>query len=253
MRNYYNVLGVSRNATQQEIKKMYHKAISQSHPDKQHGRNEADKAPQDPALINEAYQALSSSVRRAELDQWLSLREAPPIPKAPPGVEPPLPSEPPHPQPSKSRGLVDELKGNLGLAGVLVVVVIVVLVQMFSSEKQTSDPPPRGKEAISSPQSLSGKYQQARRLSRSLGITLHDSSWDAIFQKARKTNLLASFRLLSRIHVSQCLSASKKNDYFRRIESLWQESPPLLHEQLTRIEKDLQKEESACKKSLVEH
>ena len=59
--NYYDVLGVSKTATQDEIKKAYRKLASQHHPDK--GGNTAKFQE-----IQTAYETLSDSNKRAEYD-----------------------------------------------------------------------------------------------------------------------------------------------------------------------------------------
>ena len=42
-RDYYEVLGVSKNATEQEIKSAYRKLAVRYHPDKQAGKSDAEK------------------------------------------------------------------------------------------------------------------------------------------------------------------------------------------------------------------
>lgn len=65
-RDYYQILGVERKATQDEIKKAYRKLAMQYHPD----RNPDDKKAEDKFKeINEAYQVLSDSKKRARYDQ----------------------------------------------------------------------------------------------------------------------------------------------------------------------------------------
>ncbi|TAK71944.1 MAG: molecular chaperone DnaJ [Gammaproteobacteria bacterium] len=66
-RDYYEVLGVSRNASEEEIKKAYRRLAMKHHPD----RNANDKAAEEQfKLIKEAYEVLSSSQRRAAYDQF---------------------------------------------------------------------------------------------------------------------------------------------------------------------------------------
>ena len=63
-RNYYEVLGVKRDATQDEIKKAFHKLAVKYHPDVG-GDEEKFKE------ISEAYETLSDEQRRREYDQLL--------------------------------------------------------------------------------------------------------------------------------------------------------------------------------------
>ncbi|MBN1231560.1 MAG: J domain-containing protein [Anaerolineales bacterium] len=65
-KDYYKSLGVSRKATAEEIKKAYRKLALQYHPDK----NPDDKSAEEKFKeINEAYQVLSDSDKRAKYDQ----------------------------------------------------------------------------------------------------------------------------------------------------------------------------------------
>ncbi|HHX58888.1 MAG TPA: molecular chaperone DnaJ [Candidatus Moranbacteria bacterium] len=63
-KNYYDILGVSRDASESEIKKAYRKLAHQYHPDKKGGDEDRFKE------INEAYQVLSDSQKRAQYDQF---------------------------------------------------------------------------------------------------------------------------------------------------------------------------------------
>lgn len=63
-KNYYDILGVSKGATDEEIKKAYRKLAHKHHPDKS-GGNEAEFK-----KINEAYQVLSDRSKRAQYDQF---------------------------------------------------------------------------------------------------------------------------------------------------------------------------------------
>jgi len=66
-RDYYEVLGVSRNAGDEEIKKAYRKLAVKFHPDK----NSDDKTAEEKFKeIGEAYEALSDPQRRAAYDQY---------------------------------------------------------------------------------------------------------------------------------------------------------------------------------------
>ena len=66
-RDYYEVLGVSKNATADEIKKAYRKKAIQYHPDKNPGDKEAEEKFKEAA---EAYDVLSDADKRARYDQF---------------------------------------------------------------------------------------------------------------------------------------------------------------------------------------
>jgi molecular chaperone DnaJ len=63
-KDYYNVLGVNKGASKEEIKKAFYKLAQKYHPDKK-GGNEA-KFKQ----VNEAYQVLSDDAKRSKYDQF---------------------------------------------------------------------------------------------------------------------------------------------------------------------------------------
>lgn len=66
-RDYYEVLGVSRNATAEEIKKAYRKLAVQYHPDRNPGNKEAEEKFKEAA---EAYAVLSDPEKRAHYDRF---------------------------------------------------------------------------------------------------------------------------------------------------------------------------------------
>ncbi len=65
--DYYNVLGVQRSASQDEIKRSYRKMALKYHPDKNQGNKEAEEKFKTAA---EAYEVLSDSERRKRYDQF---------------------------------------------------------------------------------------------------------------------------------------------------------------------------------------
>lgn len=66
-RDYYEVLGVDKKATADEIKKAYRKKAIQYHPDKNPGDKEAEEKFKEAA---EAYEVLSDENKRARYDQY---------------------------------------------------------------------------------------------------------------------------------------------------------------------------------------
>lgn len=63
MNDYYNILGVSQNASQAEIKKAYYKLAHKYHPDKGGDEKKFKE-------INEAYQVLSNQEKRSQYDRF---------------------------------------------------------------------------------------------------------------------------------------------------------------------------------------
>mgnify|MGYP001576664676 CR=1 FL=1 len=64
MEDYYKILGVSKTATEEEIKKAYRRLAHQHHPDKQGGDEKKFKE------INGAYQILSNKEKRVQYDKF---------------------------------------------------------------------------------------------------------------------------------------------------------------------------------------
>jgi len=65
-RDYYDTLGVDRNATNEEIKKAFRKLAFKYHPDHNRGDGAEDKFKE----VNEAYEVLSDSDKRANYDRF---------------------------------------------------------------------------------------------------------------------------------------------------------------------------------------
>ena len=71
---YYEILGVNRNATAQEIKKAYRRLAKKWHPDL--NRDNAEVAGQKMREINIAYDTLSNEVSRIDYDKKLDAEAA---------------------------------------------------------------------------------------------------------------------------------------------------------------------------------
>lgn len=66
-RDYYEILGVTKNATKDEIKKAYRKQALKFHPDKNPGDKSAEDKFKEAA---EAYEVLSSDEKRSKYDRF---------------------------------------------------------------------------------------------------------------------------------------------------------------------------------------
>ncbi len=65
-RDYYDILGVSKNASLTEIKRAYRKLALKYHPDKNKSKDSAEKFKE----VNEAYEILADSKKRQAYDQF---------------------------------------------------------------------------------------------------------------------------------------------------------------------------------------
>ena len=74
-KDYYEILGIGRDASQEEIKRAYRKLVRQYHPDANPGNKEAEEKFK---LINEAYEVLSDPQKKAQYDQFGFVGDVPP-------------------------------------------------------------------------------------------------------------------------------------------------------------------------------
>ena len=63
-KDYYNILGINKDASKEEIKKAFYKLAHKYHPDKKEGNEAKFKQ------VNEAYQVLSDDSKRSKYDQF---------------------------------------------------------------------------------------------------------------------------------------------------------------------------------------
>lgn len=68
-RDYYEVLGVAKNASDEDIKRAYRKLAMKHHPDRNQGEN-AKEAEEQFKEVKEAYEMLSDGQKRAAYDQY---------------------------------------------------------------------------------------------------------------------------------------------------------------------------------------
>ena len=64
--DYYDILGVSKDASEKDIKRAYRRLAAKYHPDVNHEPGAEEKFKK----INEAYETLSDSQKRAQYDQY---------------------------------------------------------------------------------------------------------------------------------------------------------------------------------------
>ena len=71
-RDYYEVLGIQKNATDDDIKSAYRKAALKWHPDRWVGHSDAEKKTAEANFkeASEAYSVLSDKDKRAKYDQF---------------------------------------------------------------------------------------------------------------------------------------------------------------------------------------
>ena len=69
-KDYYKILGVSKDATDDEIKKAFRKLAKANHPDAQQDENAKKQAEVKFKEINEAYSVLSDKTKRAQYDRF---------------------------------------------------------------------------------------------------------------------------------------------------------------------------------------
>ncbi|MCI0531846.1 MAG: DnaJ domain-containing protein, partial [candidate division Zixibacteria bacterium] len=66
-RDYYEILGVDRSATEDDVKKAYRKLAVQYHPDKNPGNKSAEEKFKE---ISEAYEVLRDPQKKSKYDQF---------------------------------------------------------------------------------------------------------------------------------------------------------------------------------------
>ena len=66
-RDYYEVLGLSRNASEDELKKAYRKVAMKHHPDRNPGDKKAEEKFKE---ASEAFEVLGDREKRARYDQF---------------------------------------------------------------------------------------------------------------------------------------------------------------------------------------
>jgi DnaJ family protein C protein 7 len=74
-KDLYSILGVGRNADEEEIRKAYRKMALKHHPDKQAGKSEEEKAQAEALFkgVGEAYEILSDPEKKTRYDEGMAL------------------------------------------------------------------------------------------------------------------------------------------------------------------------------------
>ena len=82
-KNFYEILGIGKDASAEEIKKAYYREIKKYHPDTYSGMSEEKKKELNAraALINEAYSTLSDPEKRRQYDYFLKTSAAGEMPE----------------------------------------------------------------------------------------------------------------------------------------------------------------------------
>jgi curved DNA-binding protein len=73
LRNYYEILGVTRQSSSQDIKRAYRSLARKYHPDQNPGNKQAEEKFKD---INEAYEVLSDATKRMRYDEFSKVSKA---------------------------------------------------------------------------------------------------------------------------------------------------------------------------------
>jgi curved DNA-binding protein CbpA len=141
-KDYYDILGVPRDASQDDIKRAYRILAQQFHPDKENGSEKRFKE------INEAYRVLSGTSSKTDYDRKYDAR----VPDED-EVETPVPSQTSHQKLSRSRNYYAE---------VLISIVIISLVSLAICSLSSSSTAPNTKSTTdSSPSTLTAaQFQQ---------------------------------------------------------------------------------------------
>ena len=76
-KDLYSILGVSANATDEEIKKAYKKGALKYHPDKQAGKSDAEKEEAEALFksVGEAYECLIDPEKRRRYDEGVDVED----------------------------------------------------------------------------------------------------------------------------------------------------------------------------------